>query len=219
MFLCLAQAATLCWAIATEPNSDTGWTEAVNRPDLKILTRAPAAGSGGVKDLCAIGRIAAPNWIVKNVIDDAENYPRFMPYVAEVRVLSRDLAKRTLITYNRLTPPLVSARDYTLRVFDESRRAANGSVVYSLRWELANELGPPPAPGVVRLKVNTGLWLLEPIENGVATRATYSLHTDGGGLPAFIVNTANKRSVSELFIAVRKAAADPKYGQSKPREP
>ena len=203
---------------AEDDEGGSGWAKVVNQPDLQIFYRKRPGSD--VKELRAVGRVDAPNWVVKNVIDDAENYPRFMPYIRETRVLARDPARHTLIAYTKLTPPLVGPRDFTLRVFDEPRRAADGSgPIYVSRWELANELGPAESPGVTRVKVNIGSWVLEPIDEGKATRATYMLHTDGGGLPAFVVNTANKRSVAELFAAVRKTAQEPKYRASRPREP
>jgi hypothetical protein len=53
---------------------------------------------------------------------------------------------------------------------------------------------------VIRVTVNEGSWLLEAIGN--QTRATYTLFTDGGGIPALIMNIANKQSVSQLFEAL-----------------
>ena len=60
---------------------------------------------------------------------------------------------------------------------------------------------------MVRVKVNTGSWLLEPREEGKKTFVTYSLLTDpGGSLPKFVADKANKKAVPDVIRAVRKNA-------------
>ncbi|MBV9656925.1 MAG: cyclase/dehydrase [Verrucomicrobia bacterium] len=213
-FLVLICAAVPWPSMAAEPppsdDAGAGWTEVLNRPDLRIATREKAGFT--VKEVRAVGRIDAPTAVVRNVLADAEDYPQFMPYTKESRVLSRDPSHHTLVAYARLSPPVVGQRDYTIRVTEESRHSADGGTIFQMRWEPANELGPAEIKGVARVKVNHGSWLLEPTDGGAATRATYTVLTDGGGgLPAWVINAANKRSVPDLFEAVRKTAKDPKY--------
>jgi hypothetical protein len=62
-------------------------------------------------------------------------------------------------------------------------KGPDGGTIYHSRWELANFDGPPPRPGVTRVTINEGSWLLEPIGN--QTRAAYTLYTDGGGISAW----------------------------------
>ena len=71
----------------------------------------------------------------------------------------------------------------------------------------------------MRIKTNEGYWQLESIDNGQKTRATYQLYSDGGGLPAFILNSASKRRIGEEFAAVNKRAQDARYRKSKPAYP
>jgi len=92
-------------------------------------------------------------------------------------------------------------RDYTIRVCRESRKGEDGATAYYSHWQIANAEGPPPRPGVNRVNINEGSWLLEPV--GDRTRATYILYTDGGGIPAFLANIANKQSIAQLFEALR----------------
>lgn len=208
-------ASTVLWLAAAPwtllPARAEDWKEISRTAELTISTR-PRAGSP-IAEVRAVGRIEAPPAVVRAVLDDRDHYPQFMPYVAETRVISGSAgAGNTLIAYMRLSPPLVGQRDYTIAVHDEPRKAPDGSTIYFNHWELANEKGPAEKPGVVRVKVNEGSWLLEPTDNGAATRATYTLFTDAGGsVPTMIINTANKRSPADLFRAVRKAAADPHY--------
>ncbi len=182
------------------------WKEASRGKDLTVSTRERAGSP--IAEVRAVGRIEASPATVKAVLDDRDHYPSFMPYVAEVRVLSTNPAARTLVSYMRLNPPIVGERDYTIAVREESRPGGG----FFSSWHLANDKGPVEKPGVVRVKVNEGSWLLEPDAGGAATRATYTLFTDAGGnVPGFVVNQANKRSLGDLFAAVRKTAADPKY--------
>jgi hypothetical protein len=78
-------------------------------------------------------------------------------------------------------------------------------------WKQANEKGPPEKPGVFRVKLVNGSWLLEP--NGPnKTRATYYVFTDSGiTVPAFLANTISETGITKLFAAVRKQTKNPKY--------
>jgi len=127
-----------------------------------------------------------------------------MPYTRESRVLPQDAQ----LLYMVLKPPLVGTLDYTIRVHEESLKGLDGGTTYHSRWELANFDGPAPQPGVTRVTINEGSWLLEPIGN--QTRATYTLYTDGGGIPPVITNFANKQSVTRLFDALHARMHDGK---------
>jgi hypothetical protein len=161
-----------------------------------------------LKEFKAIGEIDAPSQVVHKVIDDVEDYPNFMPYTAEARVIERKY--NSILTYQRLSPKIVSDRDYTLRIQQKSWRAENG-LAYLSEWKPANESGPAEKPGVFRVKLVNGSWLLEPIGTN-KTRTTYSVFTDSGiAAPPFLANTVSETGISKLFAAVRKQAKDPKY--------
>lgn len=156
----------------------------------------------------AIGEIAASTGIVHAVIDDLESYASFMPYTVECRVLKRD--GNSVVAYQRISAPLTSDRDYTVRV-RSTLKPVEGGTIYSSRWETDNGAGPPEKAGVVRVKLCEGSWLLEPAGPN-ATRATYTIYTDSGGaIPAFIKNTGSQIGIRKLFAAVRKQARAPKY--------
>ena len=209
--------ASLCAPLvcAGDPPSDGGWEEIDKRGGLVISARNRPGTS--IKETRAVGAIDAPNWVIKNVLDDVENYPSFMPYIVESKLLSRNPAKHTLTAYTRMTPPLIDARDYTLLVQDDSHKAADGTVTYGSHWSPANERGPAEKSGTVRVNVNEGSWVLESIDNGEHTRGTYTLFTDGGGgIPAFIFNQLSKRRLNELFEVLGKQSKEAKYHQNKP---
>src|SRR6266566_455154 len=187
-------------------NPVDGWKLAADTKEAINYSRPHAESR--LKEFKAIGAIDASTYAVHGVIDDFENYPKFMPYTLECRLLKRE--GDSMIGYQRLSPKICEDRDYTLRVWKKSWPAADG-FVYLDRWAPANELGPPEKKGVVRVKACEGGWLLEP--NGAnKTRATYSIYTDTrGAIPAFIVNRASQIGIGKLFAAVRKQVKNPKY--------
>ena len=188
----------------TNPNEEWKFVKEGGGVSLYCRARADTA----LKEFKAMGKIEAPTRAVHNVIDDLESYPSFMPYTVECRVIKRE--GESIYSYQRLSPKIVCDRDYTLRI-RETSWPAQGGLVYLNQWEPANEFGPGEKPGVLRVKLNEGSWLLEP-EGADKTRATYLIYTDSGGkLPAFIVNFASEIGVRKLFAAVRKQAKEPKY--------
>lgn len=210
LVLSFVLAGTTPKALGAEPsqsvNASEGWKLVRQTQDVAIYSR-PHSGSS-LKEFKAIGPIDAPTHTVHVVIDDFENYPNFMPYTTECRLVRRE--SDSLVGYQRISPKVCADRDYTLRVWNKSWPAAGG-LVYLSHWEPANELGPPEKKGVVRVKVCDGGWLLEP-DGTNKTRATYSVYTDTGGLiPAFVANRLSQIGIGRLFQAVRKQVKDPKY--------
>ena len=172
--------------------ADTDWKEISQTPTLTIYERDHPGSS--VKEVRAVGTFDEPNWVVKNVLDDADHYTQFMPYMIESKVISRDKSRGVLVAYARVNPPLISERDYTIMVHDDSHATDHGAV-YKTHWEPANDKGPPEKSGVVRIKNNQGSWLLEPTDNGEHTRGTYTLWTDaGGGVVRLSSSTRSTRS-------------------------
>ena len=156
----------------------------------------------------AIGEIAAPAAVAHAVINDVESYASFMPYTVECRVLKRE--GNSIVVYQRISAPLTSDRDYTVRIRSSSK-PVEGGTSYRSQWEAANALGPPEEPGVVRVNLCDGSWLLEPTGPNT-TRATYMIYTDSGGaIPRFIKETGSQIGIRKLFAAIRKQVRDPKY--------
>lgn len=191
---------------ASEPAQTEEWKLAKQTNGVAIYSRAHPGSK--LKEFRAIGEIEAPPATVRKVIDDYEAYSSFMPYTAECRVLERDAD--SVLVYQRISPKIVSDRDYTIRIEKTSQPTEHG-VAYSSRWRPANEKGPAETPGVFRVKLCEGSWLLEP--NGAnKTRATYFVFTDSGiTVPVFLANKISETGISKLFAAVRKQAMEPKY--------
>lgn len=192
---------------AAEPEASPGEWKFVSNKDGVALYRRQRAITNESK---AIGEIAASTDLVHAVIDDIESYASFMPYTAECRVLKRE--GNRVVAYQRISAPLTSDRDYTLRVQSSSKKVEGGTT-YSHRWEADNGLGPPEKSGVVRVSLCEGSWLLEPIGPD-KTRATYMVYTDSGGaIPKFIKETGSQVGIRKLFAAIRKQVRDPKYAK------
>jgi hypothetical protein len=179
-----------------------GWQEVSRDFNLAIYIRHRP--DSAIEEVRGIGEFNAPISVLKGILADVGKYSEFMPYTKESRVLPQDAE----LCYMVLTPPLVGSLDYTIRVHEKLVKNPNGSTSYHSRWELANTDGPPPRPGITRVTINEGSWLLEPIGN--QTRATYTLYTDGGGIPPLVMNFANKQSVSRLFDALHARMRDGK---------
>lgn len=208
-FAILTFAALLALPARAADESATEWKEEESKNGVVIHSRI-RAGSG-LKEFRAIGGIEAPPPSVFAVLDDAEAYPKFMPYTSECRVLKR--AQDFLIAYQRLNFPLISDHDYTLRSEHMKWLGPDGPI-YRIRWAPANDLGPAAKPGVQRVNVCEGGWLLEP-SGPSATRATYVIYTDSGGaIPSFLAHKGSRIAIRKIFEAVRKQVRDPRYSQT-----
>jgi hypothetical protein len=192
-------------------SADDYWKLSAREKNVTIYSR-PRPGSA-LKEFKAVGPIDAPTNAVCAVIDDFQNYPKFMPYMTECRLIKRD--GDSMVGYQRLSPKVCADRDYTLRVWKKSW-PSTGGLVFMNHWSPANDLGPPEKKGVVRVKLCEGKWLLEP-DGATKTRATYFIYTDTGGfIPSFIANRISSTGITKLFAAVRQQVKDPKYAVSRP---
>ena len=192
-------------AFGAEPEASPGEWKFISNKEGVALYRRQRTASYESK---AVGEIAASTDLVHAVLDDVESYSSFMPYTAECRVLKRD--GDSVTAYPRISAPLTSDRDYTVRVLGSSKKVEGGTS-YLSQWETDNAAGPPEKRGVVRVTLCEGSWLLGPAGPN-STRATYTVYTDSGGMiPTFIKNTGSQIGIRKLFAAIRKQVSDPKY--------
>ena len=188
------------------------WTEAYHKNGLVIFTKDIAEG----RRVIAVSEVDVPPEAVFNVLVDFEHYPEFMPYVKESQVLSR-AGDNEVVTYARIAPPFISERDYPLKVRLTRGSAAGDHTgkgnTFMVEWTALPE-AKPEVEGVVRIKLNEGSWLAEPLNGGRRTRLTYTLLTDPGGLiPDFVFNLSNTVAIPELFEAVRKRSTEAVSGR------
>jgi hypothetical protein len=154
-----------------------------------------------VIDLYAIGDIAAPPSVVRDVLLDYGNAPKVTDNVAESRVLEKN--EREIIVYQRLKLPVISGRDFTLRATWGQRGTA-----LTMQFAVDNSRGPGPRDGIVRLSTLQGTWVLEPIHGGAATHARYRIAIDlAGSVPQWMVSGGAAKNLPKLFDGIRRQAA------------
>jgi len=213
--LALIAAASLLAAARGAEAEEPKWELKAENKGVKVHVR-PRAGSD-IRELKSIGEIDSPPPAVFRVLTDFARYKETMPYTDESTILSTEEADgkiKAWLFYSVVNAPLVSKRDYTIRVADESDWK-DGKGFMKTHWALSDK-GPIPKKGIVRTPTNDGSWLLEPIDDGKKTRATYLLFTDpGGSLPIWIANKANSGAIPDIFVALRKLAKEPRYAEPK----
>ena len=188
------------------------WTEKAKEDGITVYNR-PRAGSA-VHEIKAVGLIDAPPKSAWAVIRDYDHYKDCMPYTEESKILGREDGDKVIFFYSLINAPLVSRRDYVIRLVDESDWK-DGQGYLKSSWDITPN-GPPPKDGVVRVKANEGYWLLEPRDGGKKTFVTYWLYTDpGGSIPNWVANKANQSAVPDVFRAIRKHALLAPYKDAK----
>jgi hypothetical protein len=137
MFILLADC-SIALAAEESISTDDYWKLSTRDKNVAIYSR-PRPGSP-LKEFKAVGPIDAPTYAVSAMIDDFQNYPKFMPYMTECRLIKKD--GDSIVGYQRLSPRVCADRDYTLRVWKKSWPVTDG-LVFTSHWSPANELGPP----------------------------------------------------------------------------
>jgi hypothetical protein len=151
-----------------------------------------------VKDIeiVADGDFDASPERVLAVMLDYEAAPRWQKQLGESKVLDR--GAHSLDVYQRLKLPIISDRDYTLRVTwgsDEKGVWIHFSTT---------DRGPPAPKGVVRMPVHEGTWRLDRVGDGQSTRAHYQLRLDlGGELPMSMARKNVAKSIPSFFEGLR----------------
>jgi hypothetical protein len=189
---------------------------AESAPDWKVVSKSGDVTiyerehpGSDLREFKGVGTFPVAPVVAFRALEDVKEYPHFMPYVVEARIISQGAHSR--VTYQRISPPVVGDRDYTVRV-DQETRQEQGGLAYISRWQTANELGPAEKAGVVRVKVTKGSWVLAPGNGGRETQATYTVFSDcGGSIPSMIFNATGKSAVAKVFAALRSQAKLAKY--------
>jgi len=171
-----------------------GYTEVARNHDVVVMQREGST----VIDLVAEGDFAAPPERLLALLLAYDRHAGLVRGVSESRVLAR--GPNEVVVYQRLSLPIISDRDVTLRV----TFGADGDVRW-LKFAACNQRGPGPVDGVVRIPVDEGGWQLVPIEGGRGTRARYSLRLDlAGSLPKWLGRGRAGSDIPDLFETFRK---------------
>jgi hypothetical protein len=176
--------------------------ETVTEGGMVIRVRERSDIPGG-REVWAEGELAADVQDIQSVLRDHEAFRHWMPYVKESRVLSTGPDGR--VTYTRLDLPVISNRDYVLRVVDEQLVEENGTGSFRQKWWSDNQ-ALAERRGVVRLKHNEGSWLITPRGEG-RVHFVYRFSVEpGGSIPGFLAGFGQKDAVVDTVRAVEKRA-------------
>lgn len=184
--------------------------------DVSIRARPRPEIPGG-QELLAEGRMAVGLPFVRAALRDHAQFRRWMPYVTESRILKEEGPNRRW-TYTQLDFPIISNRDYILRVDEEEGHAEDGTMTFTQRWSPPEREGlPPERHGVVRLYHNSGSWVFTP-EGEDRVRYVYRFTVEpGGSIPGFLAGVGQKDAVLDTVHAVEKRARQLAAEQSRAR--
>ncbi len=185
--------------------ADPSWEPAGGAGNVQWFTRTRKQSP--VNELRATALLDASPDELWAVLTDYEGWVSSMPSTDAAVVLSRGPGAGQVLLYLRYALPVIATRD-TLIELTESSEAGGRRV---LRWSAAapsRDAERPVTQGVVRLRVNEGLWQLEPRDDGRKTFLTYQLLSEpGGDVPPLFVNSASTlgvpRTIESLMQAVR----------------
>jgi len=167
-----------------------------------VLVEAREVESSAIHQLRATGDIDASPADVFAVITAFEKQ-KGVAHIEEVRILHRD--DREVIFWSMMNPPLLSRRDWVLRARLEPLLPGGTMRVTWEQYDAPD--APAPRPGVIRLRVNSGGWVIEPLGNGSRTHARYEMSIDPGGLvPAWAANRVMQSEMPPAFKAARRDA-------------
>lgn len=145
----------------------------------------------GVRHMLVTGRIAAPPWLVWNVIRNTVRVRGASPDIKEAIV--ELAAADTTITRFKMAVPFYRDRRFRLRQVSDSR-------CMSLRFDMV--------PGFGNVREIRGRWIVGPSGDG-SSRLTYMLDTDPGArlVPSFIVDWATRKAVPRFYESVYERCA------------
>jgi len=133
-----------------------------------------------------------------------EDYPKFVPHLSLLQTLKTVGNERW--NYEQIHMPVVSDRDYIVHLTRLPVDPATG--IIEIHFVSAPNEGPPPSPKFVRMTKIKGGWTVEPSDQG-GCDVTYDLFSDpGGGVPQWIINSAQKDASRDFVLAMVKRAKD-----------
>jgi hypothetical protein len=135
-------------------------------------------------------------------------YPKVMSLAPEPRFKKRELLRQTdneRWTYEQISVPVVSDRDYVMHA-KLNQRAATGRC--DVTFETVTDPSHPPNPGIVRIPIIRGHWLLAPTVDG-RVLVRYEIFSEpGGGVPAFLAKGSQKSAAIDFMkIILSRAGA------------
>ncbi len=135
-------------------------------------------------------------------------YPKVFDGKPEGRFKRREVLRETATerwTYEQISVPVVSDRDYVMHVTLE-QPAASGRCEVS--FETVSDPLRPPRAGLVRIPDIRGSWTLTPA--GGTVKVSYQVFSDpGGGVPAFLARGSQRSAAVEFLHTILGRASPP----------
>jgi hypothetical protein len=145
--------------------------------------------------LGAEGRFNATPREVLHAVLDYDNQVGVVDRLSEVKVLSR--SGHSLRVYQRLNLPVISDRDFNLKVTWWKK-----GETYIVAYRALRGVSPP-RDGVVRVTHHYGSWQLKPVNNGRQTLARFQVEIDlAGWLPRWMAKSGSGKEVPELYGSI-----------------
>lgn len=175
-----------------------GFTLLGEEKGVRVHNREKRAGV----EFAAEARLPAPPEQVRRALLDYASHQKWQERLKENKILARDAD--SLFVYQRLELPVIDDRDFTLKV----TWGAEGQILW-MHFAVANERGPKPVSGVVRVTAHQGGWRLEP-DGDKGTRAVYRFHLDvAGSVPSWLGKGQAKDNIVDFFVRLKREL--PKY--------
>jgi len=130
-------------------------------------------------------------------------------------------APDSLLVYTHIDFPMAADREITTRI---SKRTDDATGSCRLEWEDANDAGPEPVEGRVRIVSSRGFWRFDALPYGnqkgnqkegdeERTRVVYESYADlGGRIPAWLINSLMGSSIAEQIDGLRLLIAERSEG-------
>ena len=148
--------------------------------------------------LGADGRFRGTPEQVSAALLDYNHHARAVGRVSKSKILER--GEGWIIVYQRLSLPIISDRDFTLKVTWGSKDG-----VHWIRFRCLKGRGPDSPDGVIRLSHHQGSWQLRATSDGKRTLARFQVSTDmAGDLPRWMARSGADGSIPDLFQAIQK---------------
>jgi hypothetical protein len=178
-----------------------------------IVVRSHSQPGSAIREFLATATLSAPIEDIQSALLDIRSHASFMPYVVESQDLGVEGPGNARLAYTRLEFPLLSSRDFVLRITVDKQVTSEGGDEFATRW--VSEPGAlQERSGVIRLRLNEGSWKARRISSG-ETAVAYRFRVDPAGwIPPMLANDANRRALPSVF---RSLEAEAKSRETKRR--
>lgn len=158
----------------------------VEEADGVLIESRPVTGSSVVELRLTTTTTKTPGSLCDAAFGDGKFDPE-EPDLKSRKIISESADER--VTYDQISPPVVSNRDYAAR----AKRFRTDDDACRVTFEAANEVAPSKPSGWVRITKLRGEWRFERGDDG-KTRVTYLVFSDpGGSIPAFMVEGSRRK--------------------------